>query len=83
MTADTLPSPEQRGVRSGSFTLHNLANGEINKSVGSSPGRTTDHLLSASRAVCQSLHEYCGRECERRRIVDVELLNKYQSRISS
>lgn len=40
MTADVLPSPEQGGVRSGSFTVHNLANGEINKSVTSSTEQT-------------------------------------------
>lgn len=32
MTADVLPSPVHGGVWSGSFTVHNLVNGEINKS---------------------------------------------------
>lgn len=50
MTADVLPSPVQRGVQSGSFTVHNLANGEMNKSV-----RLPDQPPSKARASCRQL----------------------------
>lgn len=47
MTADVLPSPVQGGVWSGSFTVHNLVNGEINKSVRSPDQLLTDLGLAA------------------------------------
>lgn len=51
MTADALPSPEQRGVHSGSFTVHNLVNSEINKSI------STD-VVSITRPIAIDCHIY-------------------------
>lgn len=60
MTADVLPSPEQGGVRSGSFTVHNLVNGEINKSQLDPPVSTyCNKPQAANRIVCNRVDVCC------------------------